>query len=83
MALINQQRAFYGIGLPLLTATTEAEAWPILQKERAAVLWMEGRRLWDLRRWNAEPVPIKDTFLDARDKCIPVSENEEQSNPNV
>lgn len=86
MALINQQRAFYSTTqrpLPPLTAATEAEAWPILQKERAAVLWMEGRRFWDLRRWNAEPAPIKNSFLDARDKCIPVSENEEQSNPNV
>jgi hypothetical protein len=82
MTLINLQRAFYGV-TPALTATTEAEAWPILQKERAAVLWNEGRRFWDLRRWNAEPPPIKNTFLDNRDKCIPVSENEEQSNPNV
>jgi starch-binding outer membrane protein, SusD/RagB family len=86
MALINQQRAFYHTTqnpLPPLTATTAAEAWPILQTERAAVLWMEGRRFWDLRRWNAEAPPIKNTFLDTRDKCIPVSENEEQSNPNV
>jgi len=86
MGFLNQQRAFYSTTqkpLPALTATTQAEAWPILQKERAAVLWMEGRRLWDLRRWNAEPAPIKNSFLDARDKCIPVSENEEQSNPNV
>ena len=86
MGFINQQRAFYSTTqnpLPPLTAATAAEAWPILKKERAAVLWMEGRRFWDLRRWNAEPPPIKDTFLDDRDKCIPVSENEEQSNPNV
>jgi len=86
MALINQQRAFFSTTanpLPPLVAATAAEAWPILKKERAAVLWMEGRRFWDLRRWNAEPAPIKDTFLDSRDKCIPVSENEEQSNPNV
>lgn len=86
MAFINQQRAFYNTTanpLPPLTASTEAEAWPILQTERAAVLWIEGRRFWDLRRWNAEPAPIKNTFLDNRDKCIPVSENEEQSNPNV
>jgi hypothetical protein len=86
MTLINQQRAFYSTTanpLPALTATTAAEAWPILQKERAAVLWIEGRRFWDLRRWNAEAPPIKNTYLDTRDKCIPVSENEEQSNPNV
>jgi starch-binding outer membrane protein, SusD/RagB family len=84
MALINQQRAFYSTAqmpLPDLSATTAAEAWPILQNERAAVLWIEGRRFWDLRRWNSENPP-KDTYLDGRDKCIPVSENEEHSNPN-
>ena len=84
MALINQQRAFYSATLlPPLTATTAAQAWPILQKERGAVVWLESRRFWDLRRWNAEPAPIKNTFLDNRDKCIPVSLNEKQSNPNV
>jgi hypothetical protein len=86
MNLINQQRAFYRNAqnpLPNLTASTVAEAWPILQKERGAVTWLETRRLWDLRRWNAEPVPIKNTFLDERDKCIPISENERLSNPNV
>ena len=86
MALINQQRAFYNTSatpLPALTATTAAEAWPILQKERGAVTWLETRRFWDLRRWNAEPAPIMNAYLDDRDKCIPVSLNEKQSNPNV
>jgi hypothetical protein len=86
MGLINQQRAFYRSSsspLPDLTATTAAEAWPILQNERGAVVWLELRRLWDLRRWNAEPAPIKNTYLDERDKCIPISLNEKNSNPNV
>lgn len=86
MTLINQQRAFYSTAsapLAPLTATTAAEAWPILQKERGAVLWLENRRFWDLRRWNAEAAPIKNSFLDSRDKCIPISENELLSNPNL
>jgi hypothetical protein len=84
MTLINQARAAYSAtALPPLAATTPAQAWPILQKERGAVTWLETRRLWDLARWNAEPPPIKNTFLDNRDKCIPISENESQSNPNV
>ncbi len=87
MTLINQQRAFYSTAatpLPAITGiATAAEAWPILQKERGAVLWLENRRFWDLRRWNAEAAPIKNTFLDGRDKCIPISENEMQSNPNL
>jgi hypothetical protein len=85
-ALINQQRRFYSTTstpLDTLTFTTAAEAWPILQKERGAVLWLENRRYWDLRRWNAEAPPIKNSFLDSRDKCIPISENERNSNPNL
>ena len=86
LALLNQSRAFYSTTanpLPALTMVPIAQLWPILQKERAATLWIEGRRFFDLRRWNAEPAPIHHPFLDARDKCIPVSEEEENSNPNV
>jgi hypothetical protein len=86
MALINQERAFYNTAaapLPPLTATSLAQAWPILEKERAAVIWMEARRFWDLRRWLTEPPPIQNNFLANRDKCIPVSQNEVNSNPNL
>jgi starch-binding outer membrane protein, SusD/RagB family len=86
MALINQERAFYNTTatpLPALTATTAAQAWPILQKERGAVTWIEARRFWDLRRWLTEPPPIQNNYLTNRDKCIPISENERQSNPNL
>jgi starch-binding outer membrane protein, SusD/RagB family len=86
MTFINQQRAFYNTAatpLPPLSATTAAQAWPILQTERGAVTWLESRRFWDLRRWGAEPAPIKTGFLDSRDKCIPISLNEIQSNPNL
>jgi starch-binding outer membrane protein, SusD/RagB family len=81
MARINDVRTFHR--LPALTATTAAQAWPILQRERGATVWLESRRLWDLSRWNAEPAPIKNTYLDSRAKCIPISENERLSNPNV
>lgn len=86
MTLINQERAFYNTTatpLPALTATTAAQAWPILQKERGAVTWLEARRFWDLRRWLAEPAPIQNNYLSGRDKCIPISLNEIQSNPNL
>lgn len=85
MTFINQERAFYTtVAAPLLplTATTAAQAWPILQKERAAVTWLEARRFWDLRRWLTEPPPIQNNYLANRDKCIPVSQNEVNSNPN-
>jgi starch-binding outer membrane protein, SusD/RagB family len=81
MQRINDVRTFHR--LPALTATTAAQAWPILQRERAATTWLEARRLWDLRRWNAEPAPVKNTYLDTRDKCIPISENERLANINL
>jgi hypothetical protein len=77
MTLINQERASYG--LPAVTATTSAAATTILQAERGSVLWLEGRRLWDLRRWL---VAGTNNFLNGRDKCIPPSANEVAANPN-
>ncbi|MDB4875557.1 MAG: hypothetical protein JWM41_2003 [Gemmatimonadetes bacterium] len=78
MTLINQERATYG--LAALTATSTAAARTILQSERGLVLWLEGRRLWDLRRWLAEGT---NTFLATRDKCLPPSADEQASNANL
>lgn len=80
--LINQQRTVYAM-TPLTAPANIATAWTTLEKERGAVVWLEGRRLWDLRRWNAETGPARNAFLDARDKCIPISLNELQTNPNL
>lgn len=77
MTLINQERA--SSGLAALTATTAAAAQTILQSERGAVLWLEGRRLWDLRRWQAANTS---TFLTGRATCLPPSSVEQASNPN-
>lgn len=78
MTLINQERATFS--LAPLTATTAAAAWTALQSERGYVLWLEGRRFWDLRRWFAEGT---NTALQGRDKCLPPSANERASNPNL
>lgn len=78
MDLVNEERAHYGLGS--VSAPTVDSAWTILKFERGAVVWLEGRRLWDLRRWYAEG---RDNFLDGRDKCVPVSANEEGANPNL
>ena len=78
-ALINSERALYTLAAVPAPATTAA-AWTLLQAERGAVTWLEGRRLWDLRRWNAEGT---NTFLTGRSKCIPVSVNELAANPNL
>lgn len=81
ISLINQARTVHG--LPGLSATTEAEAWPILHRERGAELWLEGRRFWDLRRWYEETGPAHHDFLEGRDRCVPISENERLSNRNL
>jgi starch-binding outer membrane protein, SusD/RagB family len=75
MTLINQNRAQYGLSTDV-TAENEAEAWQILRDHRAAEVWLEARRLWDLRRWD-------DPFLAGRDSCIPISERERITNPNL
>lgn len=80
--LINTMRAFHS--LPALAApATLPEAWQTLHRERGAVVWLESRRLWDLRRWNAETGAAHNSFLTSRDKCIPISRNERLSNPNL
>lgn len=79
---INQQRAVYGMGA--LTAPGDlATAWQTLEFERGAVVWLEARRLWDLRRWYADTGPAHNDFLAARDKSIPISVAEYQTNPNL
>lgn len=78
MTLINQGRAVSS--LPALTATTVDQAWTILMRERGAVLWLEGRRLWDLRRWLATG---RNTTLQGRSTCVPISLEEIGANPNL
>ena len=80
--LINQQRAQYNMAA--LTAPADLPtAWKTLEKEYGAVVWLEARRLWQLRRWSADTGPAHTTFLDGRASCIPISQQEMQSNPNA
>lgn len=78
--LLNTARAQYTGLAPLTAPATTAAAWTLLQTERGAVTWLEARRLWDMRRWYAEGT---NTFLNGRNKCIPISDNEYASNPNI
>jgi hypothetical protein len=78
MGLINQGRAVHG--LIALNAATSAEAWETLKQERGAVLWLETRRFYDLRRWLEEG---RDNTQAGRDVCFPISRNERNSNPNL
>jgi starch-binding outer membrane protein, SusD/RagB family len=53
LAGINAVRAHHG--LADVDATTVEEAWYVLQRERGIELWVEGRRLPDMRRWAVTP----------------------------
>jgi hypothetical protein len=80
--LMNQSRANYKM-TNLTPAADITTAWQVLEFERGATLWLEARRLWDLRRWGAESGPMKNTFLVGRDKAVPISLDEYQTNPNL
>lgn len=45
------------LALPGITFTSLTEAWTALKTERAIELWLEARRLGDLRRWIDNSVP--------------------------
>jgi hypothetical protein len=75
-------------------AANLAEAWTALRRERGIELWLEGRRLNDLRRWKANNTPgtlhpLEDptnaqTFLSPQQQlCIPISDAEMETNPNL
>jgi hypothetical protein len=74
MDMINYVRSAFG--MPDATATTDDEAWAALSHERLVTLWLEGRRLFDLDRFD-------DPFLSARDHCFPFADSEINSNENL
>ncbi len=60
------------------------EAWGFLKRERALELWLEGRRLGDLRRWVEEGTPgAMEDVSDRVRLCIPIAQSEITTNPNI
>jgi starch-binding outer membrane protein, SusD/RagB family len=91
---INEVRAHHGLGPAV--AVTPAAAWELLMKERGLELWLEGRRLPDLRRWAANPETrarinttawrlgeVARPVYEATPLCLRISTNEIFSNPNL
>jgi hypothetical protein len=79
-------------GVSTLTAATLTEAWTLLKRERGIELWLETRRLGDLKRWKADntpgaldPLELPGTasHLARQDLCFPISTSERQTNPNL
>jgi hypothetical protein len=50
-------------GLDEATAADEDEAWALLMRERGTELWLEGRRVGDLRRWAEVPGTVPFTVV--------------------
>lgn len=55
MAKINALRT--AAGVPSVNAASITDGWTALKRERGIVLWLEGRRMGDLRRWLVEGTP--------------------------
>jgi starch-binding outer membrane protein, SusD/RagB family len=90
MTSINQVRTAAGVGT--ITAIDLTDAWRLLKRERGIELWLETRRLGDLRRWKAantpgalDPLeqPGAASHLTRQDLCFPVPPSERQTNPNL
>ena len=91
------------LSLPALAAPTamgvlsfphdlaDMDALAILDRERYATLWMTGRRLFDMDRWDHPFVTLTDgtnwitgsTAVASRLRCRPVARNECTLNPNL
>ena len=78
-------------------ASSEAEAWTRFRFERGIELWLEGRRMGDLRRWAQAGVPgelqpledpASSEFTGLQPKpegglCYPIPDSERETNPDV
>jgi hypothetical protein len=92
MDLVNLHRL--ELGLDPWTPADLTEAWADYKAERGIELWLEGRRLSDLKRWkdNARPgaLDVLETagsaasYLDpGQSLCYPIPKSERESNPNI
>jgi hypothetical protein len=80
MTLINQHRV--ALALAPWTAANDTEAWVALKRERGIELWLEARRLGDLRRWAALNRPGQVEDMTGRDLCFVTPLSERETNPN-
>lgn len=92
LPLINKHRV--ELGLQPWTANSLEEAWTVYKRERGIELWLEGRRIADLRRWkeNNRPGDLHpletpghpSSYLSAdQTLCYPVPKAEYETNPNL
>lgn len=91
---INEVRELHGLDAHDPADYDLNSVWELLMKEKGIELWLEGRRIADLRRWSETPgsVPFEVirgddnnpiNVLDVDVMCLEVSSNEINSNPNI
>ena len=90
MTSLNLVRA--NAGAATVTATNLTEGWRLLKRERGIELWLEARRLGDLRRWKADNAPGAldpleqvgtGSHLSQQDLCFPIARSERETNPSM
>ncbi len=74
VALMNEGRAEWDLG-PIPSDISLDEAWEHLRTETRYELFLEGRRMILMRRWNEYPAGWQ--------SCLPISGEEERTNPNL
>lgn len=74
LELINSIRS--DVGVKPWNASSRIETWTSLKRERGIQMWLEGRRLADLRRWIQNGIPGKMENMSGRYLCFPVGEDE-------
>ncbi|WP_373060147.1 RagB/SusD family nutrient uptake outer membrane protein [Gemmatimonas sp.] len=80
---INGRRI--ALSLAPVTAANLTEGWAALKRERGIELWLEGRRLGDLRRWDALSRPgalDSKEEIPGRDLCFATPRSEKETNIN-
>lgn len=79
MDKINEVRQYHndadGYSLPDVSAATEEEAWEILMRERGIELWLQGKRLPDVRRWMDSPGYVPFDVVRAAARGEPATED--------
>lgn len=89
--IINDLRQRSGVAA--VQASSAQETWTRLKRERGIELWLEGRRMGDLRRWRAESTPgdldplevpgAESKLSPDQTLCYPIPKGERETNGNL